>query len=60
MIELTGKLLEKLNLRLDDDLRGAIDGNRVSERRAGPYVVRYASETVGNVRENRLTIQRPL
>jgi hypothetical protein len=60
MTELTGKLLEKLNLRLDDDLRGAIEGNRVSERRAGPYVVRYASEMVGNVRENRLTIQRPL
>ena len=25
MIELAGKLLEKLNLRLDDDLRGAIE-----------------------------------
>ena len=47
LVELAGKLLEKLNLHLDDDLRVAIEGNRSSERRAGPYVVRYASEMVG-------------
>jgi hypothetical protein len=60
LVELAGKLLVKLNQHLDDNLRVAIEGNSSSERRAGPYVMRYASEVVGKVRENRLTIQRPI
>jgi hypothetical protein len=60
LVELAGKLLQKLNQNLDDGLRGAIAGNRSGERRAGPYVIRYASEMVGKVRENRLTIHPPI
>ena len=58
MVELTGKLLEKLQMKLDDPLRKAIEENRAAELRAGSYVIRYASENVGKVREDRLTIQR--
>jgi hypothetical protein len=60
LVELSGKLLAKLNQHLDDNLRVAIEGNQSSEQRAGPYVIRYASELLGKVRENRLTIQRPI
>jgi hypothetical protein len=58
MVELTSKLLEKLQMKLDDPLRKAIEENRAVEQRVGSYVVRYASENVGKVREDRLTIQR--
>jgi hypothetical protein len=60
LVELTGKLLQKLNQSLDDGLRNAIEANHSAERRAGPYVIRYASEIVGKVREDRLTIHRPI
>jgi len=58
MVELSSKLLVKLQMQLDDSLRKAIEENRVAERRVGSYVIRYASENVGKVREDRLTIQR--
>jgi hypothetical protein len=58
MVELSSKLLEKLQMKLDDPLRKAIQENRAAEQRVGAYVIRYASENVGKVREDRLTIQR--
>ncbi len=53
-------LVKKLNVTLDDTLPAAIKSNAPYEKRIGDFAVRYHSEMVGKVREDRLTIQRAL
>jgi Family of unknown function (DUF6030) len=60
LIEAVTRLLQKLKLPMDEELRAAVMADRAVDRRLGNYIVRYGSQMAGKVRENRLTIQRAL
>ena len=60
LTELSNLLLHKLDMLMDEEFRAAIQTNAPVDRRIGNYSVRYSSQIVGKVRENRLTIKRAL
>lgn len=60
LIDLGSSLLQKLNMQMDQSLETAIRTNTLFDQRIGNYTLRYSSEMVGKVRENRLTVQRAL
>jgi hypothetical protein len=60
LVDFSAVLLRKMNMSFDEEFRNAILTDTPFEKRVGNYVVRYASQIVGKVREDRLTIQRAL